>query len=153
MIKSVRRNPGLHYMLWLRLTAGVESISLLHRFCNRRLMKLGRRYGFDIPYNTSIGGGIIIRHFGLIIINFQTVIGENFTVVPGTVIGKSKGRVPFIGDNVSVGANCSIIGGIKIGDGATIGAGSVVVHDVAPGSVVAGNPAKELRQREKKTGG
>lgn len=65
-------------------------------------------------------------------------------MVPGTIIGKSKGKVPTIGNNVHGGANVSIVGGVTISDNAGSGAGSVVVHSVDEDTVVAGNPAKPL---------
>jgi UDP-2-acetamido-3-amino-2,3-dideoxy-glucuronate N-acetyltransferase len=49
----------------------------------------------------------------------------------------------------SIGSGAVILCGVTIGEGATVGAGSVVTHDVAPGMVVAGNPARILRQVEK----
>ena len=49
----------------------------------------------------------------------------------------------------SIGSGAVILCGVTIGEGATVGAGSVVTHDVAPGTVVAGNPARILRQVEK----
>lgn len=52
---------------------------------------------------------------------------------------------PVIGDNVEIGANVTIIGGVTIGDSAVIAAGCVVVKDVPSGSVVAGNPARVIR--------
>lgn len=52
-----------------------------------------------------------------------------------------------IGNDVWIGDNVLILGGCKIGDGAIIGMGSLVLHDVAPYSVVAGVPAKEIRKR------
>lgn len=89
-------------------------------------------------------GGFCIKHFGLLIINHQCSIGKNCTIVPGTIIGKSKGKVPSIGNDVHVGANVSIIGDVTIGDNSVIGAGSVVVHSVDKNTVVVGNPAKPL---------
>jgi serine O-acetyltransferase len=59
--------------------------------------------------------------------------------------GTDKERYPTIGDNVTIYANSVIIGGIKIGDNAIIGAGAVVVKDVPPKAVVAGNPAIILK--------
>ena len=52
-----------------------------------------------------------------------------------------------IGNDVWIGMNCFIMPGVKIGDGAVIGANSVVAKNVAPYSVVAGNPIKEIRKR------
>ncbi len=46
----------------------------------------------------------------------------------------------------SIGSNATILGGITIGEGAIVGAGSVVTHDVPPYTIVAGNPAREIRK-------
>lgn len=51
-----------------------------------------------------------------------------------------------IGDNVAIGSNATIMGGVSIGDNAVIGAGAVVTKDVPPGEVWVGNPAKFLRK-------
>lgn len=51
----------------------------------------------------------------------------------------------FISKRVSIGSNATILAGINIGEGAIIGAGSVVTKDVAPGTIVAGNPARFMR--------
>jgi len=48
----------------------------------------------------------------------------------------------YVGKRASIGTNATILGGIKIGEGAMIGAGSVVTKDVEPFSIVAGNPAR-----------
>ena len=52
-----------------------------------------------------------------------------------------------IGNDVWIGMNAMILSGVKIGDGAVVGAGSVVTKDVEPYAVVAGNPAREIRKR------
>ncbi|HEV2139684.1 MAG TPA: acyltransferase, partial [Candidatus Dormibacteraeota bacterium] len=51
-----------------------------------------------------------------------------------------------VGDDVSIGGNATILPGVKIGSGSLIGAGAVVTRDVASGAVVAGNPAKVIKQ-------
>lgn len=61
----------------------------------------------------------------------------------------SQGPSPVIGDNVDIGANVVIIGGICIGDNVVIGVGSVVTKDVPKGSVVVGNPARIIKQINK----
>lgn len=53
-----------------------------------------------------------------------------------------------VGDRVSIGTSATILGGIHIGDGAMIGAGSVVTKNVPPRAVVAGNPARIIRYIE-----
>ena len=81
--------------------------------------------------------------------NENVKVGKCCSIRPYTVIGnKQDGKndqVPIIGDNVTIGCNVSIIGKIKIGNDAVIGAGSVVVKDVPNGGVVVGNPAKLVR--------
>lgn len=104
--------------------------------------------GFEIPYDTQIGKGIRVFHAQGIVINSKTIIGKNVTIRHNTTIGnaKSDGTCPKIMDNVNIGANTVIIGDITIGEGAVIGAGSVVIRDVPPHSIVAGNPAKIIKQ-------
>lgn len=56
-----------------------------------------------------------------------------------------------IGNNVWIGENVSVLAGVTIGDGSIIGANAVVLHDIEPGSVAAGVPAKVLRRWNSKT--
>lgn len=53
----------------------------------------------------------------------------------------------YIGNDVWIGCDVTLIGGIKIGDGAIIAAGAVVTHDVEPYTIVGGVPAKPIRKR------
>lgn len=60
----------------------------------------------------------------------------------------SKNRISvIIGNDVWIGANVTILQGVKIGDGAIIAAGAVVIHDVEPYTIVGGVPAKKIRDR------
>lgn len=53
-----------------------------------------------------------------------------------------------VGNCASIGTGATILCGVEIGEGALVGAGSVVTHDISPWSIVAGNPARVLRHRE-----
>lgn len=102
--------------------------------------------GIHLPHTCRIGRSLYIPHFGPVIVGDEVAIGDYCTIHPGTVIG-SAGRnerrgCPELGNRVFVGANAVLIGKITVGSGAAVGAGAVVTSDVAPHSVVVGNPAR-----------
>jgi len=97
----------------------------------------------QIPPSTKIGEGLYIGHFGSIIVNPEAVIGKNFCIAAGTLIGNAQGKkkgVPVIGDNVFMGRNSIIIGNVKIGNNVLIAPGAFVNFDVPDNSIVIGNP-------------
>lgn len=100
-----------------------------------------------IDKEKGIDGGLWISH-NYCIISVQYA-GKNLRVGPGVTIGMkndgSKIINPIIGDNVYIATNSTVIGGIKIGDNTTIGAGSVVVKDCESNSIYVGNPAKKIK--------
>ena len=99
---------------------------------------------FIIPYSTQIDKGFYFAHPYSTVLNAKS-IGKNFSCIHCVTLGKKDGQRPIIGDNVTVNCHACIIGGITIGDNAIIGAGSVVVKDVPPNAIVAGNPAKIIK--------
>lgn len=110
-----------------------------------KLDKYSLKYGFQISWGTQIGEGFYIGHLGNIIINSEVVIGKNVNIAQGVTIGisnrgKTKG-VPTIGDDVWIGANSTIVGGIKIGNNVLIAPNTFVNFDVPDNSVVIGAKA------------
>lgn len=100
----------------------------------------------DISFATEIGEGAYFPHRAIgVVIQEKAVIGKNVTVHVNTVIAGKRGGIPLIGNNVIIGANSVILGGVKVGDNSVIGAGSVVCHDVPDGAVVAGSPAAIIK--------
>lgn len=112
----------------------------------QRFARLSVKLGFSIPY-TNIGKGFSIAHYGLLVINGNTVIGENCRIQEGICIGTTNGsdKAPRIGNNVFIGSGAKIIGDIEIADDVAIGAGAVVVKSITePGTTWAGVPARKV---------
>jgi serine O-acetyltransferase len=92
----------------------------------------------------DIGPGLFLMHGFATIVTAQR-IGTDCQISQQVTIGYSdRGAPPIFGDRVRVGANAVVIGPVVLGDDAVVGAGAVVVHDVPPGKVVGGVPAKVL---------
>lgn len=105
--------------------------------------------GIDIPCRVTIGRGVVLYHSIGIVINERVQIGDNCIIRHGVTIGNKVGDdgesdPPTIGQRVEFGACAILIGDITVGDDAIIGAGAVVIRNVAPGAVVVGNPAREV---------
>lgn len=103
--------------------------------------------GMELNYKASVGPRLRLYHGYALVIHDGASLGADCALRQCTTVGSRKGPddCPVIGDRVDVGCNSVIIGRIRVGDGARIGAGSVVVHDVAAGTSVAGNPARPTK--------
>jgi putative colanic acid biosynthesis acetyltransferase WcaB len=106
----------------------------------------------ELRPRTEIGPGLILEHGFALVVNDQTVIGSNVHLRHSITLGcvkmpdGSQGPSPVIEDNVEIGASACVIGGIRVGRNSKVGAGAVVVKDVPPNVVVAGNPARIIKQ-------
>lgn len=100
-------------------------------------------FACDISYLVDIGENTVFSHSGLgVVVNDDAVIGKNCHILQNVTIGgRGGGKVPIIGDNVLLGAGCCILGEVRIGDGAKIGANAVVLQDVPAGTIAVGIPA------------
>jgi maltose O-acetyltransferase len=124
------------------------------------LGQAGRGVTIRMPFYCELGSNIhlgenvfinvncFLQDIGMIWIGDRTMIGPAVYVYTGyhdkdrSVSGEALIKDVVIGSRVWIGGNTVILPGVKIGDDATIGAGSVVTKDVAAGKTVKGNPAK-----------
>ena len=86
-----------------------------------------------------------------IVMHPKVKIGKNCTIFQNVTIGQGKlingNDIPIIGNNVIIYANSVIVGGVKIGDNVTVGAGSIVITDIPDNAIVAGNPARIIKYK------
>lgn len=105
--------------------------------------------GIDIPYTVKVGRRVTLEHFGGMILVARS-IGDDVTIRQNTTFGiKSKSDLngkPIIGNNVDIGVGAVLLGHIRIGDGAVIGANSVVLRDVPAGATAVGAPARIIER-------
>lgn len=103
-------------------------------------------FGVDIHPAAKIGHGIMFDHATGVVIGETAVVGNDVSFLHNVTLGgtghQQGDRHPKIKSGVMIGAGASILGNITIGEGAKIGAGSVVLHDVEPHTTVVGVPAK-----------
>jgi len=106
-------------------------------------------FGSSVPPTVLVGDGTRFGYRGVgIIIHADVIIGRNCLISHQVTIG-GRGRegVPRLGAEVEIGAGAKILGPIAIGAGAKIGANAVVIHDVPPGAIAVGVPARLLDRR------
>jgi serine O-acetyltransferase len=113
--------------------------------------------GVEIHPAAEIGKRFFIDHGSGVVIGETTTIGDCVTLYQGVTLGGTgfqRGkRHPTLGDNVTVGSGAKLLGPIAVGDGAKIGANTVVVEDVPPGATVVGNPGHPVRVEGRKLEG
>lgn len=100
--------------------------------------------GIELHCETRVGRRLLIEHFGGIIISGDAVIGDDVVIRQGVTIGlRTTGRrgAPVIGNRVDIGAGAKLLGPIRVGDDAVIGANAVVLCDVPDGALAVGVPA------------
>ncbi|HMV70664.1 MAG TPA: serine O-acetyltransferase [Pseudomonadales bacterium] len=109
------------------------------------------RFDVDIHPAAVLGQGIMVDHGTGIVIGETAVVGDNVSMLHGVTLGGSGcgggDRHPKVGSGVLLAAGARVFGPVRIGDGARIGAGSVVLDDVAPHVTVAGVPARTVGRR------
>lgn len=104
-------------------------------------------FGTCIGAGAEIGPGTRLAFGGMgVVIHDAARLGRGVVLGPNVVIGGRSGseRAPIVDDEVKIGAGACVLGDVRVGRGATIGANSVVIEDVPPGATVVGIPARRI---------
>jgi serine O-acetyltransferase len=143
LLALLYRHMPLRAMAWFRFGSWCKRkrIPFLPGYAQRQIYS---RYGLEISAGADIGGGLYIAHPIGTVISVKRM-GRNCSIIAAVTIGmRNEWKFPEIGDEVFIGAGARVLGGIKIGNHAVIGANAVVIHDVAEGLTVVGIPAKAI---------
>jgi serine O-acetyltransferase len=155
---TMERDPACHRAIEpLLYFKGYQAIQT-HRFAHA-LLTAGRRdfalylqsrssqvFQVDINPAARIGKGIMLDHGTGVVIGETATVGDQVSIMQGVTLGGTgkadQDRHPKIGNGVLIGAGAIVLGNIRVGEGARVAAGSVVVKEVPPHVTVAGVPAK-----------
>jgi serine O-acetyltransferase len=128
-------------------------LTVIYRFLFRHCRTV---YGIELPYTATVGRGVVIEHQGGIVVHGAAVIGDRCIIRQGCTLGikriSERTMAPFLEEGVELGAGAVVLGPVRIGAGATIGANAVVLRDVPPGALAAGVPAKLYSTRRSQVG-
>jgi serine O-acetyltransferase len=137
--------PGLHALWFHRRAHWLWDHDLI--FFARFVSHISRFLtGIEIHPGAQLGLRVVIDHGMGVVIGETAEIGDDILIYMGVVLGgtalENVKRHPTIEDGVILGAGATILGPIRIGKGAKVGAGSVVVRSVPPGATVVGVPGR-----------
>lgn len=108
--------------------------------------------GVTIGVSAKIGKRLTIEHSGAIVVHGNSVIGDDCVIRQGVTIGNRRLQEPLaaptLGNRVNVGAGAKILGNVRIGDDAEIGANAVVLQDVPANAIAVGIPARIIRLKD-----
>src|SRR4051812_35127948 len=142
--------PGLHALLIHRAAHRLWNAGF--KLAARTLSHQARFLtGVEIHPGARIADGVFIDHGMGVVIGETAVIEHGCILYKGVVLGgtslERRVRHPHLAPNVIVGSNACVLGAIRIGDGARIGSGSVVISDGPDGATVVGVPGRVVKAK------
>ena len=152
VVENDMRNSAIALLDIKELNARIEPGAII-----REQVEIGDRavimMGAIINIGAVIGEGTMIDMGA--VLGGRAITGKNCHIGAGTVLAgviePPSANPVVVEDNVLIGANAVVLEGVRIGEGAVVAAGAVVVQDVAPYTVVAGVPAKKIKDIDEQT--
>ena len=143
---------GFQFVTLLRLVEASGRVPLLGPALSLILQYWTNRFfACDMARRLIIGGGLFVPHPTGIVVGADVVIGRNVSLLHQVTIGLVRPEThtaPRIGDGAYLSPGVKIMGDIAIGEGAMIGANSVVLDDIPPHAVAVGSPARIVKGKE-----
>ncbi len=154
VIENDRRNSAIPMLDIKNINARIEPGAVI-----REQVTIGDNaiimMGAIINIGASIGSGTMID-MG-VVMGGRATVGNNCHIGAGAVLAgviePPSADPVVVEDNVMIGANAVVLEGVRIGEGSVVAAGAIVVSDVPKNVVVAGCPAKIIKQKDEKTAG
>ncbi|HEX3467130.1 MAG TPA: serine O-acetyltransferase [Candidatus Elarobacter sp.] len=135
-LRAITAHRAVHVLYRMKVPLLPRFLASITRFAT----------GIEIDPGATIGKGVFIDHGMGVVIGETAEIGDGCTIYQGVTLGGTSlqrtKRHPTLGRDVTVGSGAAILGAISIGDGARIGANSVVVKDVPSNATVVGIPGR-----------
>lgn len=150
-LKIALLNHNFHLVFFVRLGIACRKVPFLGRVLQHFIEYFIRVvYASDISCAASLAGGLNIMHGHDIVIGSGVIIGPNCKLFNGVTLGNKDTESsviaqPVLEEGVIVGTGAKLLGPIRVGAYAKIGANSVVVKDIPAGEVWAGVPARRIR--------
>ncbi len=140
--------PGVHALLAHRVAHALDDVGI--PVVPRAIANVTRTItGIEIHPAARVGRGLFIDHGMGVVIGETAEVGEDVTLYQGVTLGgtgfATGKRHPTVEANVTIGSGAKLLGPIRVGHGAKIGANTVVIHDVPANSTVVGNPGHPVR--------
>ena len=144
--------PGLHVQWFYRVAHALQRwrVPLLPRLISHWARFLT---GIEIHPGATIGRRLFIDHGMGVVIGETAELGDDVSLYQGVTLGgtgKATGkRHPTVGNGVTLGVGAKVLGAVRVGEGARIGGGAVVLRDVPPHTTAVGVPAHVIaRERQ-----
>lgn len=152
VIENDRRNSAIPLLDMKNIKARIEPGAII-----RDQVEIGDNavvmMGASINIGAVVGEGTMIDMNA--VLGGRATVGKNCHIGAGTVLAgvvePPSAKPVIVEDDVLIGANCVVLEGVTIGKGAVVAAGAIVINDVPPYTVVAGTPARVIKEIDEKT--
>lgn len=141
--------PGIRVLFWYRI-AHFMAFHRLYKIAGFLSQHAAKVTGISISPEAKIGKRVFIDHGIGVVIGATAMIEDDVTILHGVTLGARRAvegrRHPYVKKGAFIGANAQLLGTITIGAFSKVGAGAIVLNNVADKTTVVGNPARTVNK-------